>query len=399
MSTRTLSRRLKFIRRMRSIAPNWAKMAEFTARQTPDGIDVATGSWHGDRTVVNIGEKSFFVKSDLITSEPEIWDFAVFGLAAISSRRNRIIRFDKPVSKSAAGALKRICYAYSLWCIPSLSPPRIELSNVVDDPIKSNDVDRKIMCFSGGVDSTSSAIFAVSEAAYTHALLIAGADYPSADHGGFIELRRRAKANAKILGLKLVVCETNFRSMSIDWELQHSFLLAMVLNYHSSDFCEGSYALDAPPVNEIVQHPWGNCSALMHLFSTKNLPLKSYGAELHRSEKVRNIYAFSNRLIRKLSICWQDTSIGGNCGICKKCLRFRDICQNSEIPTDGLFKREAEKDFWSSVRYSRDYRARIDLVMYADWVNSIDEGTEERQKMLELLEELRHHYVKKMPYR
>lgn len=393
MGSRTLSRRLRLIRRMRPILPNWAKMAEFEARQSPDGTDDATGWWNADRAVISVGNKSFFMKSDLVMSQPEIWDFAVFGLAAISSRTNRVIRFDKPVSKSVAESLKKMHYAYQLWCIPSLSPPRIKLNNIVDDPVQLANSE-KIICLSGGIDSTSAAISAKVEANYTQALLIAGADYPSAGDPGFSQLRERVYSISTILGLRLTVLETNYRTMSIDWELQHGFLLAMALHYHSANFMEGSYALDIPSICDVVMFPWGNSAALLGLFSTEYLPIKSYASDLHRIEKVKKIYNHDKEILKSLSVCWSDTSKGSNCGVCNKCQRTRDLFERIGVDTALMFDRlPSENDVkMLNIRLKKNKNPRVALTMSSEWLSAPENIGPD-------LMDLRRIYVRQMPYR
>ncbi|WP_167852820.1 hypothetical protein, partial [Pseudotabrizicola sediminis] len=322
-------------------------------------------------------------------------------LAAISSRTNRTIRFDQPVSASAVDAISRINYTFWLWSLASISPPRLELTNIVPDPVvEDSGHQKKVICLSGGVDSVSSAIAAKAESNYTHGLLIAGADYPSAEHQGFIELQDRVDAICKIIGLDLVVVETNFRTMmSLDWELHHSFLLAMSLHYHSDLFSEGSYALDAPPINEIIQHPWGNCFALMHLFSLKALPLRAYGNLMHRAERAKFISNYSTELINKLSVCWVDTSTGSNCGHCLKCRRTRDIFDHIGISTKEMFKNHPDPSKNEKIRIPNDYTVRMKLVAYADWAMSIEKDTPRGRELEGNIERLRRSYVRQMPYR
>lgn len=399
MSSQGLSTRLKIIRKLRPFLPTWSKMAEFSARQIADGTDRATGSWTGDRSVICVGEQSFFMKSKYVSQAPEIWDFALFGLAAISSRTNRTITFDMPVTESAAKAMAKLNYTYRLWSIPSLSPPRLELSNIVADHDILTKENRKIICLSGGVDSTSAAIAAKTEAKYTHGLLIAGADYPSADHPGFQELQTRVQSSAEIIGLELITLETDFRTMPMDWELQHGFLLAMSLHYHARTFAEGSYALDSSPEHEIIQHPWGNCAALMHLFSTSCLPIIPYCGQLHRGEKAKLIADFSHELVKNMSVCWVDVSTGSNCGKCSKCQRTKDMFESQGVSTSGLFRHDINNLTGIDLKVQKDYGVRMNLVIKFNWARSLKQGSPRRHELDINVEKLRREYVRQMPYR
>ncbi|WP_371059929.1 hypothetical protein [Rhodosalinus sp. 5P4] len=399
MSTKGFSRRLTQIRKLRSAAPGWAKMAEFRTRQTSDGKDDATCAWDKDRVVVKVGNRSFFIRSDAVCKAPEIWDFALFGLAAISSRTNRTIRVDAPVSAAAARMVETLNYAYTLWSIPSLSPPRLILENIVDAGSVSRRKDHKVICLSGGVDSTSSAVAAKAEAEYSHSLLVAGADYPTADHPGFIDLRSRVERISDIIGLDLIVAETDFRNMPMHWELQHSFILAMCLNYIGKEFCEASYALDLPPIHDVFQHPWGNSSILMDIFGRGDLPLVAFGHTLRRGERVRAIHDADPELVRQLSVCWRDTSTGGNCGKCLKCVRTRDMLHCAGIPDIGLFECDSQEIPGLDDGIPRDYDVRMAIVTYMDWATTPGLKDDRRQQLQQRIEKLRESYVRQMPYR
>ena len=391
--------RSKALRRLRKYFPNWAKMLEYDARQISDGVDEATGVWNDDRAIVICGGLSFFLKSPLVRQEPKVWDFAVFGLAAISMYTNRTIRFDKPVSASAARAIEKLNYIYRVWSLVSISQPRLELANIVPDPVNFTPTLGKIICLSGGIDSTSAAICAKAETAYTHGLLIAGADYPSADHAGFIELEKRVKANAKIIGLDVIVVETDFRKMPMDWGLQHSFLLAMALHYHSASFEEASYSIDSMPAHELIQHPWGNCSALLHAFSTDYLPFVTYGHLFSRSERARIIADFDNALLPQISVCWVDTSTGQNCGRCMKCQRTRAVFNLIGADTTTMFVNDPGPLRVDDFKIPENYKARMDASVVATWLEVTEKESGDYTLLKEHLVDLRRSYVRQMPYR
>lgn len=374
-------------------------MIEYDARQTSDGTDQAVGIWTEDRAVIRCGDFSFFLRSPLVTQEPDLWDFAVFGLAAMSMYTNRTIHFDRPVSASAARAVERLNYNYRLWCMVSLSQPRLQLRNVVPDPIKSDNLHSKVICLSGGIDSTSTAICAKTEAGYTHGLLIAGADYPSASHPGFLELESRVAANAEILELELVSVETDFRQMPIDWELQHSFLLAMALHYHADHFLEGCYALDANSEHELLQHPWGNCSALMHAFSTTRMPLVPYGHQLSRAERAEVIVNHDHALLPNISVCWVDVSTGKNCGSCKKCQRTHAMFQRLGVPTETMFLDAPKPLRPESMHIPRGYNVRMEASIARSWAESLTEKSGDKILLESHSRRLNRAYVKQMPYR
>jgi hypothetical protein len=187
--------------------------------------------------------------------------------------------------------------------------------------------------------------------------------------------------------------------MPIDWELQHSFLLAMALNYHSRDFVEGSYALDSPPMHEVIQHPWGNMFALMNLFSNSMMPLHAYGATLTRKERVQVIVDYDPKLISNISVCWIDSSTGANCGRCSKCQRARAMFKQAGVSTDGLFKEPTGPTASRKLPILNDYNVRMTLVVYADGAASLPKDDPQRDILDAHVQKLRRAYVRQLPYR
>lgn len=290
--------------------------------QVPSDTVTATVEAQQDRTIISAGNRTIFIRT-LNTPQPthQTADFAVFALAALSMSTNTHITLQSPVTKAAVKAVADLTYATKLWLMPGIAPLRLAFTNVIESPLPQTRNDG-ILCLSGGVDSTSVAVTARA-AGYTHALLIAGADYPTAKSPGYLELQSRVQTTTNLLGLQLVQVETDIRKQPFAWEMLHSFNLAFCLHYLSPQFAFGGFALDNTPVQDLARHPWGNTAALAGLYGFPEFPIAGLGGNMDRNQKVEKIAEVAPQVLPHLSVCWQNIKIGGNCGVCPKCTQTR----------------------------------------------------------------------------
>ena len=274
-------------------------------------------TWSGRRAEIAAAGHSFFIESDAVAQgDHGRADFAAFGLAILSMSAGVAIRLDQPVSHGVAGALQRLAQAFDLWQWPGLHPLRLWLPHIAPDVVPQGDA--RIICASGGVDSTSSAIEARAEG-FTHGLLIAGADYPHDSVTAYGELKDRVEAICRTLGLTLIEVRTSLRQAPCNWEMLHTLGLAMCLYFVSPGFRAGGFALDNSLTQDLARHPWGNSAALAWILGSGPFPIHGYGQHRDRIDKLRLIAAQTPQLVGHLAVCWRDTGSGGNCGACEKC--------------------------------------------------------------------------------
>lgn len=364
---------------------------------TPEATVDATVEETADGVIVHCGENTFRLRSPGHPLGPRTsYDFALFGLAAISLSRNIAIRFDAPVTPGAVAAIRALTNSFDLWSIPQLAPLRLTATNVLPD----DDLPRgtgTAICLSGGTDSLSGALEARASGALTHGILVAGYDYPDLDHPAFIDLRGRVEAQADLLGLDLMVLETDIRSTRIDWPLTHGLCLAMAVHFFQPRLAEGRIAADFTYQQDYVAHPWGSSLAQSALYGTNLLPVRSVGGSQTRCDKVRKIVTDAPEFVPHLSVCWK-TDSGGNCGTCPKCLRTRLNFLAAGMPEPGIFARDVVlADAVSRLKTSdRIDKIRNDLIFMTDiWQNLPD--SPERDAVHGHRERLRRAYIARMP--
>lgn len=298
--------------------------------------------------VVDFGVGRFFVRSVSVSKRDLVQnDFAVFGLLILSLTSGARFKLHAPVSAGMREVIAQVSYCFEIWQIPGLFEPAVELMEIAEPPKTTRS--GKVLCLSGGIDSTSAAIEAVADHGFTHGLLIAGADYPSAVSPGYIELRDIVADIARQVGLELIEVETDLRRFGYDWSFLHGLNLGMCLSYLSGQFDAGGIAMDNTTAQDLVRHPWGSTAALTKAMSGPHFPMHRFGEDADRVQKLGRISDFGGaNLLTSLSVCWANTDRGTNCGYCSKCIRTRlnflcagvdeSLAFGTEQPLEDLIK-------------------------------------------------------------
>ncbi|SHH10260.1 hypothetical protein SAMN05444003_2108 [Cognatiyoonia sediminum] len=282
------------------------------------------------------GTEIFVQNIDHTAGFPQRNDFAVFALCALSMSHNWEIDVNFPVSESAIEQCRKIKNAYRLWSIDVLAPLRLNF--MTTQALDAPKLALGIICVSGGLDSLAAAVEAVEDGKTESALLIAGADYSNSEMPGFQQLTERVAEICRKLELELIVAETNLRQVGFHWGMLHTFNLAYCLHYQSSTFGYGAFAQDNNAIQDLMRMPWGNLNVLPDLFSTESFPIKTYGKDMNRVQKLAKVLEFDESLLATLSVCFKDKKIGGNCGKCAKCLEMRITLEVLGHKANDLFE-------------------------------------------------------------
>ncbi len=289
-------------------------------RHNPQRAQLSVRKERGGATV-EIGARSFVVRGGPERASQELVDFALYGAAGVAMTHNITLEVDQPVSRGALSNLRRIARMLRLWCVPGIHPQEIVAHNVVEDPPATEGAG--VMCLSGGLDSTYVALDARERHGLDGALLVAGADYARSESAGFRDLRQRVERIAAVTGLELSIVETDVRELGFHWGMFHTLNLAMCLHFVSPAYGFGVIAAGYELAEQFNVHPWGENRAIVEQFGTPAFPISYLGQELGRTARARAIASDPRGLVEHLSVCWQDTQTGGNCGDCEKCVRSK----------------------------------------------------------------------------
>ncbi len=308
-------------------------------RHSPSQKNTADIVLRGDKYVIRVGDIELFYSSIGQHAKPrQTYDFAALAVAAISMAKNIEVDLDFPITSSMSDRLHDIARVYGVWTTSGLSPLRVRPTHVEQPTGQSDTSSTGIICFSGGLDSLSAAVEAKERYDLRDALLIAGADYDSADDPAFIELRTRVERLTDFLGLNLKIIATNFHMRGIHWGMTHGFNLGASLHFCEENHGFGIFAQDYTWFEEQYRGLWGNYGNLPILLSTDGFGIKTLGADKTRMEKLQHVADYDSRLLSNLSVCFSDKSSGGNCGKCFKCLITRVGLINTDVSEQDVFQ-------------------------------------------------------------
>ena len=276
----------------------------------------------GDNSaIVYVGDLQFSLSTSY--EKPlhhEVYDFAMYGALAIAFTKNWALSCDLPISRSCAESLEKLCLVVRVFYHKDMYVQPLTLSNIVDDPV-DNGAERGIICMSGGVDSTYAGLELKKEQLYTHGLLMAGADYPSANAPGFVDLKNRVENICNTFDMSLIVVDSTIRSTNVNWDMTHAICLTMAMQFHSTHFNQGAIAADLTPAQEVTMGPWGNNLPITDALSKSTFPLSHAGSAMFRSDKLGAIMEKHPELMEQISVCYMYKDSGENCGECRKCVR------------------------------------------------------------------------------
>lgn len=295
----------------------------------------------GETCVLDFGDCRITLKGPRLGADPRShYDFALLLVAAVGMTRGRRFEIEAPVTREAVIALDKFLFVWSCWRVRGVRPKGVVPLNIVEPDGRSRS--GGVVTLSGGVDSTHAVLRARREFGLDHALLVAGADYPSADHPGFIELRQRVQGITDRLELTLHVVETDARRVISDWVSHHIAVLTSILKLVGGGLGWAGYAADVTTWGELTYAPGSNMAGFAEIIGMGDHPFRYIGGAESRAMKLREIADGAPELLGNISVCWKDTSIGGNCGVCEKCMRTRLALEAAGVGQAAIFGNEVD---------------------------------------------------------
>ena len=189
--------------------------------------------------------------------------------------------------------------------------------------------DRKtaIMAFSGGLDSTFALHAHKQDLLGRRALdvqaavLIQGFDIPLAEQKAFDIAQAHVKAILDSYGVRLNIVRTNWQKpFCVKWGMTHVLGIAAVLHLFHRQFGIGVIADDVAYDTQVT--PWSSNAITNQMLGCTSFAIRTTGASWSRTEKA-GFVAANPAVLEHLRVCYERPELGGNCGVCEKCVRTK----------------------------------------------------------------------------
>jgi hypothetical protein len=274
---------------------------------------------------------------------PPVLDSFLCGHLLWAAMRGQDLIVHGPVSRGGLynmGQLLELRRALS----PGQYPRTIELipDAVVEAPRPVSDTGEAIAAFSGGLDSTFTAVRhqrrLAGDASYRLAglVLVHGFDAPLARPDLFAEMRRRAEPLARWLDLPLYTVVTNSKENGgvMAWPQSAIPLTGAALAQFSGRYGVGLVSAGAPHGSPRfgISHP----AVLDALVSNEFFQVVTDGGGFGRADKIEALLPFPVA-IERIKTCWEGDDPSRNCGSCQKCVMTRLNFLAAGVPDPPCF--------------------------------------------------------------
>ncbi len=263
---------------------------------------------------------------------PTVLDGPLFSTLMIPMRQGgTVLEVDGPVTAAALRNARAFQEAFASMLPGYLRVVEIVPREVVEGPVNRGRA--AVAAFSGGLDATftlirhAKKILGHGSYPITHALMVHGLDVRLDKRRIFNELREHVAPLLDELGVELIVARSNVRhplpgapKVQVQpYAYSQASQIAGILHVLPEDrFSYGLIASTEPYRNLLM--PWGSNPATDYLLSNDRFSMAHDGAAFTRCEKAALVVEHPTAL-RTLRVCLRQ--VGGNCGLCEKCVRTR----------------------------------------------------------------------------
>ena len=322
--------------------------------------------------------KSIQFTSSSSVSSP-VMDFALWAILPIAMRVGGEVECNFPVSKNSLGSARKIASIWAGWCPEIYSVPDLRIEQIEDS---ENVGGKSLTFFSGGVDSTYTALKLKEEGISTDSLTVHGMDFRYYDKTKFqafldqtLEFRAASFEQSILVRTNVYDIYNSLRCNPLDGHVTHIFALvasACLFSAYQNYFIAADYRLD----QQYAVHPYGSNTSTNRLIHTSTGRLLTRDDDVTRSYKTKYIYN-SGMELDSLTICKDYNVRPKNCGVCSKCIRTKVMFYVTTGKVPNIFLDASVPTRWyESIRVGR----KIDLVYMADILDAIRQ--ESRQEEL-----------------
>ncbi len=279
-------------------------------------------------------------------------DFAVWALMPLAMLANCNLRIEGRISERVTASAQLISDIWEKWFPTIFHRVWITADEVFSERIAH---EKRLTFFSGGMDSTYSAIRSLrDENTRSDGLIILGMDYKYDKPEVFESLLNKIQVLIDdYLDDQFIVStdlgELYFRYYYIP-EVRRSFTHYLMMASASLYNGYGQYriASDSRLDKQFAGFPFTNNTALYRVMKSANADLFAMHDEVLRIEKAKYIYE-SGVDLRAISVCPDKSMQPDNCGVCSKCVRSKLMFLASVGTIPDIFLDNGVGDKWVEV--------------------------------------------------
>ena len=248
----------------------------------------------------------------------------VLALLFSAMRRRRDLHVHGYVSPSLLAGLEEFQAAWVCWRPSHYVRVGVSADAEREAPVAESDA--AITLFSGGVDSSFSAIRhrrgpeGRATRRVAAGLMAHGFDVPLANEGGFRRAAEKAARIVESLGMDFIPMTTNLRELETPWWDFHGAAGASCLTLLRRGFRAGLIPSTEPYDGLVL--PWGTNPVTDWMMSSDSFPIVHDGAGFSRMQKVEALARWPEAL-QNLRVCLEGNKgrEDENCNACEKCIR------------------------------------------------------------------------------
>jgi hypothetical protein len=266
---------------------------------------------------------TYRIAGECVPERPRAMDGFAFAVILNAMKQGKPLHVHGPMTRTAMYNLEELQQAWSLWRPDLYKHIDISVDTIIDKPPPVGN--RAILAFSGGLDSTFSALRHRLKLAGSGSydvrsvLMVQGFDIGRDNDDFFKKAVERAQKFLDVLSLDMRLIATNsLNPLFQDWEDSHGAELACCLHQYSDEFAYGLIG-STKPYNGLVL-PYGSNPATDHLLSGSGFSIVHEGSGFSRTAKAALVAKYDFAM-SQLRVCYQGKLQYRNCGKCEKCMR------------------------------------------------------------------------------
>jgi hypothetical protein len=240
---------------------------------------------------------------------------AVTALYVSAAARGAGIEIDEPLDELYLQNVQEAALVLYGW-EDGFSTPVLTTAGTTRHVLARAEGAGSVIPFSGGVDSTYSALVAADEVRWL--LGISGFELRPG-HAHLPGVEARARTSAAQLGLPFGTVQTNAKKFTKRYAARdrhtHGSLLAAVAHLRP----DGASRM-LVPASGASAAPWGSHFTLDRCWASSTVEVVHHCRELSRTEKIRHLAARPD-LAAQVKYCSNRVTVDENCGSCAKCVR------------------------------------------------------------------------------